>query len=166
MESTKPNAPVVDLRPLCEAGYEAYLKAAIAGYAEEKVKAGNWTAAEAPERARANYEQLLPQGTSTPNNTLLTIFEPATGREIGIVWYAIAQDGRAETDAFLYDFELVPEVRGKGFGRAALVALDVRLRGQGITSLALHVFGHNTVARALYETSGFEVTNLNMRKRL
>ena len=37
---------------------------------------------------------------------------------------------------------------------------------QGLETLALHVFGHNPGARALYEKLGYEITNINMAKHL
>ena len=33
-------------------------------------------------------------------------------------------------------------------------------------SISLHVFGHNRVARALYEKLGYETTNVNMTEKL
>ena len=30
--------------------------------------------------------------------------------------------------------------------------------------VGLHVFGHNIVAQELYKKSGYEITNINMRK--
>jgi predicted GNAT family acetyltransferase len=36
----------------------------------------------------------------------------------------------------------------------------------GLKTLKLHVFGSNHVARKLYETVGYETTNVNMSKNL
>jgi len=36
----------------------------------------------------------------------------------------------------------------------------------GFTRIKLHVFGHALAARALYESMGYAVTDLNLRKEL
>jgi ribosomal protein S18 acetylase RimI-like enzyme len=38
------------------------------------------------------------------------------------------------------------------------------VRSRGMTSLGLNVFGQNTVARGLYESLGYDVTALQMKK--
>ena len=45
-------------------------------------------------------------------------------------------------------------------------ALEDHARVQSIKAIALHVFGHNTAARALYEKMGYEFTNINMVKKV
>lgn len=57
---------MVELVPMSEAEFAAYLERAVREYADEKVRAGNWTQAIALERSRAEYDQLLPQGLATP----------------------------------------------------------------------------------------------------
>jgi ribosomal protein S18 acetylase RimI-like enzyme len=37
-------------------------------------------------------------------------------------------------------------------------------RARGMTSLGLNVHGQNTVARSLYESLGYEITALQMKK--
>jgi ribosomal protein S18 acetylase RimI-like enzyme len=44
--------------------------------------------------------------------------------------------------------------------------LEELARGMGIREVALHVFGHNHAARALYEKAGYEITNINMTRTL
>ena len=36
----------------------------------------------------------------------------------------------------------------------------------GFDTIALHVSGHNQAGRALYEKMGYEITNINMAKKL
>ena len=40
------------------------------------------------------------------------------------------------------------------------------VKEKGFSRLGLHVFGHNKVARKLYESLGFETTNVVMSKGL
>jgi ribosomal protein S18 acetylase RimI-like enzyme len=49
------------------------------------------------------------------------------------------------------------EARGKGVGRALLRAAVEQARDGGFRRITLRVLGHNTRARALYESEGFVV---------
>ncbi|MET8857036.1 MULTISPECIES: GNAT family N-acetyltransferase [unclassified Streptomyces] len=49
------------------------------------------------------------------------------------------------------------EARGAGVGRALLRAAREEARRQGARRITLRVLGHNTPARALYESEGFVV---------
>ena len=51
-------------------------------------------------------------------------------------------------------------------GAAALLALEAKVKELGIDKIALHVFAHNHVARALYEKAGFEITGIYLTKKL
>lgn len=55
---------------------------------------------------------------------------------------------------------LLPEVRGKGAGRALLAELVAGARARGDHRLLLEVFESNAPARALYEHAGFRTTTL------
>lgn len=59
-------------------------------------------------------------------------------------------------DAFVDEFFLVEEVRGKGMGGAALDAVADRLGRRGIVALHLEVARENGAARAFYARRGFE----------
>jgi mycothiol synthase len=50
-----------------------------------------------------------------------------------------------------------PDYRGKGIGRELMMAGLTRLRNRGLKVAELTVDGENTVARALYQSLGFEV---------
>jgi len=39
-------------------------------------------------------------------------------------------------------------------------------RTLGLSGIALHVFGHNSGAQALYASLGYQITNLNLFKPL
>jgi RimJ/RimL family protein N-acetyltransferase len=54
--------------------------------------------------------------------------------------------------------------RGVGFGRALLEALEDWARGVGVEKVVLGVHDHNTVARSLYESMGYEVEGVNRRE--
>ncbi|MGH3260272.1 MAG: GNAT family N-acetyltransferase [Streptosporangiaceae bacterium] len=66
----------------------------------------------------------------------------------------------------MYDIEVNEEHRGQGYGRALLQAAEQEAARGGSQAIGLNVFGTNTVARRLYESAGYEITAMNMRKRL
>ncbi|MEU6672025.1 GNAT family N-acetyltransferase [Streptomyces sp. NPDC046727] len=54
-------------------------------------------------------------------------------------------------------FVVAEEARGRGVGRALIRAAVTEARSRGARRLTLRVLGHNTPARALYESEGFAV---------
>lgn len=147
--------------------YDAWYDAAVADYAGERVRAGNTPADQALEVASRAFAQLLPQGLQTPSHHLYTVRDE-NGAAVGVIWLAhdVPGSGLAPTTGFIYDVVIYPEYRRRGYGREAMLALEDEARRLGLTALALHVFGHNTTARHLYETLGYQATNINMRKDL
>jgi ribosomal protein S18 acetylase RimI-like enzyme len=156
---------MVRLIPMNEAECQAYLDLAIREYAEDKVQAGNWQPAEALERSAKEFQQLLPEGVATKDNYLYDIEDDALGAKVGIIWLARIMQG-TKPIMFIYDFRIDEAHRRKGYGEQAMRAAEVRAKAFGYDTIALHVFGHNHAARALYEKRGYEITNLNMAKKL
>ena len=149
---------------MAAAEYEAYLDEAVKNYADEKVRAGNWPAEGALARSEHDYRTLLPEGVTSKDQHLFSLRDTGSGETVGMIWFAVATQA-GERAAFIYDFSVDERLRGRGYGKAALVGLEHKVKALGINSVSLHVFGHNHTARALYEKLGYEVTNLNMTKR-
>jgi ribosomal protein S18 acetylase RimI-like enzyme len=159
---------MITLQPMTPAEYEPWLSAEIQAYADEKVQAGNWTVAEALERSAEEHRKLLPRGLDTPDNWLYMIMpNSAPGAEpaaVGVLWLAVPP--WKPPQAFVYDFLIYEPYRRRGYARQALLALEEKVRALGLDTIGLHVFGHNHAARALYEKAGYEITNINMAKKL
>jgi RimJ/RimL family protein N-acetyltransferase len=68
--------------------------------------------------------------------------------------------------AFIYDIEIYEPFRRRGYASQALLAAEDKARELGLKAIALHVFGYNTGARALYDKLGYRVTDLTMAKDL
>lgn len=152
---------MIELRPMTSEEYAVYLERSVAEYAEDKVKAGNWIESEALERSRKEFATFLPEGKDTAAMFLCSIIESGSGLLVGIIWYGgIGNSSRPVW--FIYDFYILEDHRRHGYAMQALKKLESLAAGQGIESIGLHVFGHNTAARALYERAGFEITNINM----
>ena len=74
--------------------------------------------------------------------------------------------GLATPDNYVYDIEIEADFRRQGHARAAFVALEPLVAKLGLSSIGLHVFGHNPGAQALYNSLGYGITGFNMRKTL
>ena len=152
------------LRPMTTDEFSRWRAQSIPGYAADKVRAGRWSAAESLTEAEKEFSALLPQGQETPGHTLFSIYSDS-GECVGAIWICRAErpDGPV---GYIYDLVVWPECRGKRFAKAAMKAIETEALKLGLSGLALHVFGHNTVARQLYAMLGYEPTNINMFKPL
>lgn len=153
------------LVPMRQEVFTAYRDAAIAGYAKDNVASGRWPAEGALARSRADFEESLPQGLATPDNFLFEIKGEPDGPTVGFIWFAVVEKNGIRS-AFVYDVEVRPEFRRQGHARAAFKAIEPLVRGLGLCSIGLHVFGHNPGAQALYSSLGYGVTGTNMLKVL
>ncbi|MVN87645.1 GNAT family N-acetyltransferase [Deinococcus sp. HMF7620] len=156
---------MLHLHPMDDGTFAQFLAHTVPQYAAEKVRNGQWTPDEAQDRAEAEYQQLLPQGLNTPDQFLFSLLDPSVGAPVGVLWYGL-QHRTNGTAAFIYEIEVFEAYRRRGYATQAFAALETDAAARGTTSLHLHVFGHNTGARALYERLGFQVTNVNMKKEL
>jgi ribosomal protein S18 acetylase RimI-like enzyme len=150
---------MIKLELILQKDYETFLEHAVQEYADDHVRNGNWSADEALEKSRKDFEHHLPNGIHTPNQYIWSIVDESN-HKIGVLWVQLK-----EAKAFIFDFIIDREYRGKGYGKQALTAMDEKLKSMGAESVALHVFGDNMSAQALYKKMGFEVTDMHMRKR-
>jgi ribosomal protein S18 acetylase RimI-like enzyme len=145
--------------------FEAYLESAVDHYAQEHVRAGNWSPEQARTLSEDSYHSLLPDGVATPDQYLFTIEDQALGEKVGMLWFAVEERVGAPR-AFLYDIRIEEACRRRGYGTEALQALEAKVRELGLATIELHVFGHNDTAQAMYEKLGYQVTDLRMSKTL
>lgn len=155
----------VHLVPMAQEDFEKYLAYAIPGYAQEKVRAGNWQPEEALHLAESDYNKLLPDGLSSSNNYLYNIVTEPEGLTVGMLWLA-ANPKDPDHNAFIYDFLIHETHRRQGYASQALQAVEEKVRALGLEKILLHVFGHNHSALALYQKMGYVITNINMAKDL
>lgn len=152
------------LAPMGADFYPAFFEIAVANYAAENIQGGRWSAADAPALARDETSRLLAQGLATPDHHLFELHDD-DGSAVGFLWLARLPRGQ-ERVVFVFQIHVEPEHRRRGHARAALQAAEAWAQAEGAASLALHVFAHNTGARALYESLGLQVSSLNLLKRL
>jgi ribosomal protein S18 acetylase RimI-like enzyme len=147
---------------MTQAEYGEWLKEAIPAYAADKVACGQWSEDESLHLSMTEHEGLLPQGLATPDNFLYTI-EDSDATAVGVLWFAVKSRFNSRV-AYVYDVEVQPHQRRKGHAYRAFCALEQEVRRLGLSGIALHVFGHNTDAQALYAKLGFRPTNINLFK--
>jgi len=150
---------------MTEGEFVAFATEAVPAYAADKVASGQWSKDEALELSRKSFDELLPLGLATPDNYLFTIRDSAEQASVGMLWIAV-QDRGGKRIAYVYDVSVKPEHQRKGYATRALLALEDKVRSLGLSGIALHVFGHNAIAQALYVKLGYQPTNISMFKAI
>jgi len=154
----------VALRRASAEEYEGWSAALLSAYVDEIVESGSMSREAAEEKGRRDDAELLPQGAATPGHLIFRV--EVDGQPIGWLWLAL-QHPRAEAGVgFIYDISLDDAMRGRGYGRAAMLLAEEEARRNGLHALALNVFGHNARARSLYASLGYRETSVQMRKEI
>ena len=112
---------MLTLEPMTQAEFESYLAPAIADYAEGHVADGQWAPAEALEKARKEFQDLLPQGIQTPDQYLFTLVNDAQ-QKVGMLWFAL-RGGPGHGSAWVYDVRIDDAFQRHGLGTELLSRL-------------------------------------------
>jgi ribosomal protein S18 acetylase RimI-like enzyme len=146
------------LRALREDELPAVLERQRTDYRTQLVE---WTglSKELAERKTAEDTASLPEGVES--NAL----EADDGRRVGTMFFA-ERRYYGEPRMFLYDLWVDPDERGRGYGRAAMEALEAEARSRGLPVVEFNVWGGNAVARSLYRTLGYEERSVFMGKNV
>ncbi|WP_329004373.1 GNAT family N-acetyltransferase [Kribbella sp. NBC_00709] len=147
------------LRPITDAEYPGWKDRAATSFAAGIGPARGLTADEALKFAYEETEKLLPDGPATENHLIWTAL--AGDEPVGSLW--ISTKPRVP---FIYGIEVDSGRRGKGYGRAIMLAGEEECRRLGHQHLDLNVFGGNTTAIGLYDSLGYAVISQQMRKEL
>lgn len=142
--------------------FSDYRQIFIEEYARDLASSRRCSTQEALQRATESIDLSLPQGVDTPAHCLWCLsLQDHPAQSIGYLWVALPAKS-----AWIYDFYIAAQWRGKGYGRLALQQLSKTLSLQGIEEIGLRVAADNPNAKSLYEKMGFAVTGYNMSKRL
>ena len=152
------------LRPMTRAEWDEWMPRQLAGYARHIADSGAMPEAEAWAKATADTARSWHAGYPTPGQLVFRIM--AGDEAAGWLWLAVPGPDPDRLMAWVYNIEVDPAFRGRGYGRAAMILAEGEARSRGMTSLGLNVHGHNTVARSLYDSLGYDVTALQMKKPL
>lgn len=116
-----------------------------------------------PER---QVRKAMPSGLRTPDMSVRSVVAPAVpDGPVGWIWYGLHGPDRPGM-AWIYQLDIDPPFRGRGYGTAALAAAEADLVRRGARSVGLFVRGENTAAQRLYERLGFELISQEMSKHL
>lgn len=153
------------LVPMSAAMFPAFLEAAIAGYAEQNVASGRWSAETALALSKAEHERFLPEGPTSKDNHIFEIRDPQTNSVVGSLWLGV-QNKTGVPIGYVLNIEISTAHRRQGHAKRAFEALESVVLELGLSSIGLNVFAYNTGAQALYTSLGYEVTAISMRKNL
>ena len=156
---------MVRLVPMNESEFQAYQQAAIARSASDHVKAGEWMAGNALRLAEQEFQYRLPEGLASPNQYLLMIEDEMFGMKVGMLWFAVRDEGVGR-QAEIYDLYICEEFRRRHYATHAFRAMETYVRGLKLTTISVQVFGENLATRVMYEKLGYRVTHVLMSKTL
>lgn len=155
--------PDVTLRPMTDDEFDAFMNSEVDGYADDIARSTGVSAEAARERAHKQHEELLPKGRTTPGHTFHWVLD-GDARVVGRLW--LGPHPQRPKVAYVFDIAIEETERGKGLGRATMLAAEEYVRRQGQAEIGLNVFGFNEPARALDESLGYHVVAVQMRKQL
>jgi ribosomal protein S18 acetylase RimI-like enzyme len=154
---------MIVLVPFTRSEFEEFLQRNIRHFARERVEAGDWTRREALRLSTRAHRSLLPQGLRTPSHQLRALVDARSGLRVGETWYQVRRIGSSK-ELWVYWIGIREDQRRKGYGLAALRRLEEEARRRSVKRIALHVFGPNLGARALYAKAGFQVLEEQLGK--
>jgi GNAT superfamily N-acetyltransferase len=122
----------------------------------ESLAGSRWISpAEAATAAEEDIGKALADGPAATGQLLRTAYAGDT--LIGWIW-ASMPGHPVPSQAWIDEIMVAEEHRSHGYGRAILAAMEDELAGRGVDRVGLNVFGSNEIARRLYESSGYQVT--------
>jgi ribosomal protein S18 acetylase RimI-like enzyme len=151
----------VALRPFSPDELDDWLESQSRGYVEERITSGE-SRPEAEANAAHTLGRLFPGGRPVAGQTVGAVVHE--GRSVGALWVGPA--GSDPRRWWVWDVAIDAEHRGRGLGRATMLLAEQLAMAAGATYLGLNVFGHNTVARQLYASLGYEEAAVQMHKML
>jgi ribosomal protein S18 acetylase RimI-like enzyme len=132
-----------------------------ASYIQERINSGD-TPEEATANADLSLERSFPGGSP---GALQMVGRVLCGSEhVGELW--IGPFGSDPRRWWVWNIVIDEQKRARGYGRKTMILAEELAAARGATSIGLNVFAHNSVARHLYQSLGYEETSVQMRKVL
>lgn len=156
---------MIQLVPMTEDDFVAFMKISMPNHIQDMVRAGEWSSENAEENMQKLLSQVLPGGLVTPNHSFFRIEDEDTNSQVGGLWYMLSKDG-GDLGLFVLDIQIDPASRRRGYGTQAFLAMEQQARDLGVGAIRLHVFTHNSAARAMYEKLGYLGETGMMMKKL
>jgi GNAT superfamily N-acetyltransferase len=162
------------LTPVDDTEYADFAKRQVVEYANQLARAGEVTESESIAVARERCRALLADELRAAGHLFFVARSAILKPRIGWVWVSPAPaflGPNRDSARWLSQLTVEETVRGRGWGRALLIATERHLTQLGVQQLWLRVFDWNTTARALYVGQGYELVerfanDSHLRKRL
>ncbi len=145
--------------------YPAYRQYFIDDYSREIATNYGYSMERAINMASEELTRSFPQGPVSNQHDLLSI-EAEHNNQLVLVGYLWHSKNSHENSSYIYDFYILDEYRGRGFGKLAINKLEAQLQGEGIKQIKLRVAFDNKRALQLYQSAGFIITGHNMLKNI
>jgi ribosomal protein S18 acetylase RimI-like enzyme len=143
--------PMVSLRPMTGSEFETWREIAIAQHAAQMSRATGRGLEVSLDEAGQLLLAVLVDGLNTKAMSFFAI--EASDRRVGWLW--IGSSPRDTRAGYVWDIIIDDACRGRGYGRAAMVAAEGFFEQQGRDRIDLQVAAGNDVARRLYESLGY-----------
>jgi ribosomal protein S18 acetylase RimI-like enzyme len=153
----------VTLRQLTDDEYAGYRARAVPEYADELVRSRGLSPEVAAERSATTFPATVADVVAEEGASISRVLT-ADEQPVGWLWLAPASKG--SDSLFVYDIEIDEPHRGRGLGRATMLAAEDVARAAGHRFVRLNVFGWNTSAQALYRSLGYRTDAIQMSKPL
>jgi ribosomal protein S18 acetylase RimI-like enzyme len=152
-----------ELRPMDDADFAAWKRRAIDGYA------GNWVRWDVPydwaaRLGKEDFARILPDGPRTASTALRVLSD--RGEDVGWLWLRLRDPADPAAPAWVFLVEVDAARRGRGHGRALMLAAEREALAAGARTLGLNVFADNTAALRLYESLSYRPTSYEVTKPL
>jgi ribosomal protein S18 acetylase RimI-like enzyme len=157
------DVPAVRLEPMNDDQFAEYVDLVRQQEAQGRAHAMISPPQEAQQAADELAATMLANRTDDAHRFLVGVGD--SGSVVGRLWFKLEErpDGLHSVG---YDFSVNEELRGAGYGRAMLAAMRRFHLDHGARSMSFIVYGYNTRAKKLYESIGYEVTQVQLRKKL
>lgn len=152
----------VSLRDMSDAEFSEFLVASRQAYVAERITSGE-SAADAARTVNEMSRELFPGDEPSPGHRFYALEEDGT--RVGSLWLGPPTDERPG-EWWVWDIVIDESCRGRGLGKACMLLAEREVSAQGATSLGLTVFGHNPIARHLYDSLGYREVSTRMSKPL
>ncbi|MCV7423526.1 GNAT family N-acetyltransferase [Mycobacterium yunnanensis] len=152
----------VALEPATDDDVATYLIDAAESY-RVNLEAAGVPASIASTTAADTFARDFPGGRAAPGHLVFRIEDE--GFNAGLLWIG-PQSAEQPQHWWVFDIIVAEARRGRGLGRQVMVLAEQVALRHGAVDLGLNVFGHNAVAVGLYQSLGYEMTSMRMRKAL
>ncbi|MFC7545265.1 GNAT family N-acetyltransferase [Plantactinospora sp. GCM10030261] len=156
----------VALRAMSQDDLEARLPAIVAGFTEEYAGTPRGVSLpDAREQAERMVAKRLPDGVHSTETLLRTAHAP-DGTEVGWCWVSLPGGFGGPGRAWVMNLVVGPACRGRGYGRAMVLAVERELAERGVPVVGAQVAGGNVAANRLADRLGYALASQQMAKRL